>query len=43
MRIFNEMRLLKMRHETTRLLIDDLERRYLLLLRQVQELQEKKS
>jgi hypothetical protein len=43
MRLFNEIRLLKTRHETTRLLIEDLERRYLLLLRQVQDLQERKS
>jgi hypothetical protein len=41
MRIFKQIRLLNKRHETTRLLINDLEARYLLLLREVQEMRER--
>ena len=41
MNIFKRIRLLDQRHETTRLLISDLEMRYLRLLREMQELQDK--
>ena len=40
MRLFKQIRLLKQRHETTRLLIDDLEQRYISLLREVRKIQE---
>jgi hypothetical protein len=41
MNIFKRIKLLDKRHETTRLLINDLESRYLLLLREVQEMRER--
>ena len=37
--IFKAIRLLQLRHETTRMLINDLEDRYLRLLREVERLQ----
>jgi hypothetical protein len=43
MNIFQRIRLLDQRHETTRLLIKDLETRYLLLLRQVEEMRERSN
>lgn len=38
--LFKQIRLMKQRHETTRLLINDLELRYLRLLKEVREMQE---
>ncbi len=37
--IFKEIRRIKVRHDNTRMLINDLEERYLRLLREVQRLQ----
>jgi hypothetical protein len=41
--IFKEIRLIKVRHDNTRMLINDLEERYLRLLREVQRLQVQKA
>ena len=41
MNVFKRIKLLDKRHETTRLLINDLEARYLFLLREVQEMRER--